>query len=37
MLGPIPQVSNRRQRYSPAVTARTGLHQTGSGDVVFLL
>lgn len=35
MLGRIPQVSNRRRRYSPAVTARTGLRETGSGDVVF--
>ena len=37
MLGRILQVSNRRQRYSPAVTRRTGLHETHSGDVVFLL
>lgn len=37
MLGRIPKVSNRRQRYSPAVTARTDLHETGSEDVVSLL
>jgi hypothetical protein len=33
----IPQVSNRRQWYSLEATARTGVHETRSGDVVFLL
>jgi hypothetical protein len=33
----IPQVSNRRQGYSPAITARTGLHETHSGDVLFVV
>ena len=33
----IPQVSNRRPRYSPQVTLRTGVHETHSGDLVFLV
>lgn len=37
MAGRIPQVSNRRQGYSLEVTARTGVHETRSGDVVFFV
>jgi hypothetical protein len=37
MVGRIPQVSNRRARYSLEVTARTGVHETRSGDVVFVV
>jgi hypothetical protein len=35
MGGRIPQVSNPGQRYSREVTARTGVYETRSGDVVF--
>jgi hypothetical protein len=37
MVGRIPQVSNRRQGYSLEVTARSGVHETRSGDVVFFV
>ena len=37
MVGLIPEVSNRRQGYSPEITPRTGVHETRSRDVVFLV
>jgi hypothetical protein len=37
MVGRIPQVSNRRQGYPLEVTARSGVHETRSGDVVFFV
>ena len=37
MVGRIPQVSNWGQRYSLEGTARTGVHETRSGDVAFLV
>ncbi len=37
MVGGIPPVSNRRPRYPLEVTARTGVHETRSGDVVFVV
>lgn len=37
MVARLPQVSNRRLRYSLEVTARTGVHETRWGDVVFVV